>query len=248
MLVNHIKGLTKDINQHIIVIYQLERRKQMHNLVYLNNNEAVCSSLQVAEKFNKRHANVIRVIEKIISDSPTQNCVRCFKKTSYKDGQGKPRPMYEMNRDGFTFLVMGFTGKEANKWKWDYINAFNKMETILRERTTEVWLQTRQQGKLTRKSETDVIKRLVELAKEQGSEHSDKLYMTYSKLANKMAGIKKRDEATVSQLNNLSLMENIILNCIQHGIVQEKHYKDIYQDCKRRLEMFKDIAYLEVAS
>lgn len=63
-----------------------------------------------------------------------------------------------------------------------------------------------------------------------------------------MAGIKNRDEATVSQLNNLSLMENIILNCIQNGIVLEKHYKVIYQDCKRRLEVFKDIAYLEVAS
>ena len=63
-----------------------------------------------------------------------------------------------------------------------------------------------------------------------------------------MAGIKKRDEATVSQLNNLSLIENIILNCIQNGIIAEKNYKAIYQDCKRRLEMFKDIAYLETAS
>lgn len=219
----------------------------MHNLVYLNNNEAVCSSLQVAEKFNKRHAHVLEKIEKILTEEPTENSARCFKKTSYKDEQGKPRPMYQMNRDGFTFLVMGFTGKEAGKWKWDYINAFNAMEAILRERTTEAWIQTRQQGKLTRKAETDTIKQLVELAKAQGSEHSDKLYMTYSKLANKMAGIKKRDEATVTQLNNLSLMENIILNCIQYGIAQGKQYKEIYQDCKQRLETFKSIAYLDVA-
>lgn len=51
-----------------------------------------------------------------------------------------------------------------------------------------------------------------------------------------------------TQLNNLSLIENIILNCIQSGIIQGKHYKVIYQDCKRRIETFKDIAYLECAS
>ena len=220
----------------------------MNDLVYLKNDEAVCDSLLVSEKFGKQHKNVIRAIEKIISDSPAQNCARCFKKATYMDEQGKSRPMYYMNRDGFTFLVMGFTGKKANEWKWNYIHAFNTMEAILKEKSTEAWLETRQQGKLTRKAETDVIQKLVEYAKSQGSEHADMLYMTYSKLANKMAGIKNRDEATVMQLNNLSLMENIILNCIQSGIIQEKHYKDIYQDCRRRLEAFRDIAYLEMAS
>jgi len=47
------------------------------------------------------------------------------------------------------------------------------------------------------------------------------------------------------QLNNLSLAENIILHCIELGISQGKHYKEIYQDSKKRLEMFKDIAFLE---
>lgn len=220
----------------------------MNELVYLNNNEAVCDSLLVAEKFGKRHADVIEKIEKIMSEDSTENSVQCFIPSFYKDGTGKNNKMYLMNRDGFTFLVMGFTGKKANEWKWNYINAFNSMEAILRERSTEAWIETRQQGKLTRKSETDIIQKLIEYAEGQGSEHADMLYMTYSKLANKMAGIKKRDEATVTQLNNLSLIENIILNCIQNGITMEKHYKVIYQDCKRRLEAFKDIAYLEVAS
>lgn len=220
----------------------------MNELVYLNNDEAVCDSLLVADKFGKRHADVIEKIEKIISEDSTENSVQCFKRTSYQDETGKHNKMYLMNRDGFTFLVMGFTGKKANEWKWNYIHAFNTMESILREKSTEAWIETRQQGKLTRKAETDVIQKLVEYAKEQGSEHAEMLYMTYSKLANKMAGVKNRDEATVSQLNNLSLMENIILNCIQNGIVLGKNYKIIYQDCKRRLEAFKDIAYLETVS
>ena len=148
-----------------------------------------------------------------------------------------------MNRDGFSLLVMGFTGKKALEWKLKYIKAFK--EKFILERQTQAWIDSRKAGKLTRKAETDTIKKLVEYAQAQGSQHADKLYMTYSKLANKMAGVSKRDEATVAQLNNLSLMEHIILCVIDSGIVAGKHYKEIYQDCKKRLETVKDLAYLE---
>lgn len=203
----------------------------MNELVYLKNDEPVCSSLQVAEKFGKRHTHVIERIEKIIENDSTENSAQCFKASIYKDSTGKSNKMYVMNRDGFTFLVMGFTGKKANEWKWQYIKAFNQMEKFIREKQTKIWIETRKAGKLTRKAETDTIKNLVEYAKAQGSQHADKLYMTYSKLANKMAGVSKRDEATVMQLNNLSLMEHIILCVIDSGIVAGKHYKEIYQDC-----------------
>lgn len=219
----------------------------MNELVYLKNDEAVCDSLQVAEKFGKRHADVIRSIENLIENDSTQNCVQCFAKSSYKYDTGKLNKMYRMNRDGFSVLAMGFTGKKAMEWKWSYIKAFNQMENFIREKSTQTWIGTRKTGKLTRKAETDTIQKLVEYAKSQGSTHADMLYMTYSKLANKMAGISKRDEATVMQLNNLSLMENIILHVIDTGILTGKHYKEIYQDCKKRLETVKDLAFLETA-
>lgn len=126
-----------------------------------------------------------------------------------KADDGQFHRMYLMNRDGFSLLVMGFTGKKALEWKLQYIKAFNQMEKFIREKQTQTWIETRKAGKLTRKAETDTIKNLVEYAKGQGSQHADKLYMTYSKLANKMAGVSKRDEATVTQLNNLSLMEHM---------------------------------------
>lgn len=217
----------------------------MDELVYLKNNEAVCSSLQVAEKFGKRHADVIRSIENLVRDDSTQNCVQCFKCSSYKDSTGKSNKMYVMNRDGFTFLVMGFTGKKANEWKWKYIKAFNQMENIIKEKESKEWIDSRREGKLTRNAETDTIKKLVEYAKDQGSQHSEMLYMIYSKLANKMAGVSNRDKATTRQLNNLSLMEHIILCEIDSGLTAGKHYKEIYQDCKTRLETVKDLAYLE---
>lgn len=218
----------------------------MEELVFIRQESAVTDSLVVAESFGKRHKNVIQKIEQIMQDdNSAQNSAQCFKKTFYKDSSGKRNPKYLMNRDGFTFLVMGFTGKKANEWKWKYINAFNQMESFIKEKSTEAWLETRKQGVITRRAETDTIQKLVIYAKEQGSTHSDMLYLTYTKLANKIVGIKKRDSATTSQLNNLSLAEHIILNVIETDIVLNKHYKDIYQDCKKRLEQFKDIAYLE---
>lgn len=217
----------------------------MTELVTVKSDEVVCSSLEVAERFGKQHSKVIRSIEQIKADSSSQNWLQCFKASTYKDASGKRNKMYYMNRDGFAFLVMGFTGKKANEWKWKYINAFNQMEAFIKEKTTEAWIETRKAGKITRKAETDIIKQLVEYAKEQGSEHSQMLYMTYSRLANTMAGITDRESATVMQLNNMSLIENIILNQIRVGMKLGMHYKDIYKDCKRQIELFKDVAYLQ---
>lgn len=154
----------------------------MNELVYLKNDEPVCSSLQVAEKFGKRHTHVIERIEKIIENDSTENSAQCFKASIYKDSTGKSNKMYVMNRDGFTFLVMGFTGKKANEWKWQYIKAFNQMEKFIREKQTKIWIETRKAGKLTRKAETDTIKNLVEYAKAQGSQHADKLYILHSSM------------------------------------------------------------------
>lgn len=113
------------------------------------------------------------------------------------------------------------------------------------EHNTSLWIEQRTQGKLIRNKETGVIKQLIQYAKEQGSTNADMLYMTYSKLANKMAGISDRDLATFQQLSELSFIENIILNQIRVGMEKNQHYKEIYKDCKRQIELFKDIAYLE---
>lgn len=144
----------------------------MNELVYLKNDEAVCSSLQVAEKFEKRHDNVMRSIEGLLKNEETH---KMFKKSSYMEEQNNQRyPMYLMNRDGFSLLVMGFTGKKALEWKLQYIKAFNQMERFIREKETQAWIDSRKTGKLTRKAETDTIKKLVEYAKAQGSQHADK--------------------------------------------------------------------------
>ena len=211
----------------------------MIDLVYLKNDQAVCSSLTVAEHFEKQHKNVIRAIENIMEGmAEIEQTPTLFKKTFYIEKQnGQRYPMYPMNRDGFALLVMGFTGKEALKWKLQYIKAFNAMEHLLMEKSTAVYAECRLYGKLTREAETAVIRDLVEYARAQGSRHPEKLYLIYSRLANRTVGIKNRELATIEQLSMLNFMENVILNRISLGMMENKPYKEIYADCKKHTEV-----------
>lgn len=104
-----------------------EQNKEV--LVKVENNQIVTDSRSVAEHFGKEHAKVIRSIEGIISETPKMASQKMFYETTYKvDGNSKSYKMYLMNRDGFSLLVMGFTGAKALNWKLKYIEAFNMME------------------------------------------------------------------------------------------------------------------------
>lgn len=93
------------------------------------NGEPVASSRQIADSFEKRHDHVMRDIDTIKKDVP--NFGEMFFETEAPDSYGRPQRTYLMNRDGFTLLAMGFTGKAALEWKLKYIAAFNQMEKKL---------------------------------------------------------------------------------------------------------------------
>ena len=95
------------------------------------NGEPVASSREIAKRFGKEHKDVLKAINNLTA----QNCAvtQMFFKSEYTAGTGKKYPMYLMNRDGFSLLAMGFTGKEAVQWKLKYIAAFNTMEQQLAE-------------------------------------------------------------------------------------------------------------------
>lgn len=215
----------------------------MDELITIRKDQAVTSSLQIAETFGRRHDRVLRAIENLLVNVPKNGEVE-FQKSTYVDAKGEERTIYFMNRDAFSLLVMGFTGKNAIEWKLKYISAFNAMEKLLAEKHTSAWIESRKQGKITRRNETDVIKELVEYAKAQGSTHSDMLYMTYTRLVNRIIGVKNRDNASILQINNLTLAEHIVLNTIRNGMAAGRAYKEIYQDSKTQLEAFSEIAFL----
>ncbi|EAJ1438367.1 Rha family transcriptional regulator [Campylobacter coli] len=118
------------INNHVVKFEQ-------------QNHRVFCTSMDIARVFEKRHDNVLKAIRNIIIDlkaigtsNDIQNfaeVVRISKTTNPKNGKlvNRKIPMYNLTRDGFSLLAMGFTGKKAMKWKMSFLNAFNQMERSL---------------------------------------------------------------------------------------------------------------------
>lgn len=106
----------------------------MQNLINIENKDGklLVSSREVAENFGKEHKNVLRDLEKLIS-SKLSSLNGLIIKNEYKDILNRTQKEYLLTRDGFSLLVMGFTGKKALDWKLRYIDAFNKMEQHIKE-------------------------------------------------------------------------------------------------------------------
>lgn len=94
----------------------------------------VTTSRMVAKVFEKEHRNVLRDIENL--DCSKSFTVLNFERSTYKDKSGKKNPEYILTKDGFTFLVMGYRGKKAAKFKEAYIQKFNEMEAFIKSLET----------------------------------------------------------------------------------------------------------------
>lgn len=103
----------------------------MNELVIMADEQAVTSTTSVAENFEREHHDVIKSVEKLKEDVGTFSDM--FYHTKELDSYGRGRKVYLMNRDGFTLLAMGFTGRKATKFKLEYIKAFNRMENYINQ-------------------------------------------------------------------------------------------------------------------
>lgn len=104
----------------------------MKELVIMKDKQAVTSSVQIADSFDKEHYDVIKTINRLEED--VGSFTEMFLEATETDSYGRPRRVFYMNRDGFTLLAMGFTGKKALEFKLQYIKAFNEMEKQLQNR------------------------------------------------------------------------------------------------------------------
>lgn len=100
--------------------------------IIIHDADIRTTSLKVAEAFGKRHDDVLRKLKNM--ECSEDFTARNFAVSEYQDATGRKLPCFEMTKDGFMFLVMGFTGKQAAQIKEAYINAFNVMAAQLAER------------------------------------------------------------------------------------------------------------------
>ena len=221
----------------------------MKELVFLQNEQALTTSLKVAEVFEKEHFNVVRDIEKLIKDCEEMASERqtpklkdgvntpMFQKSFYQAEEGgRKYPMYLMNRDGFTLLAMGFTGKKALQFKLKYIQAFNAMEQALIKILTEHKILRDSTKKGYRKLTDSIKANVIPVARANGSKTEDKFfYINGANALNSAVGCPpySRDDLSVTQLNMLDQLQDI-------AALEYKQAAKMFHDVKQINSYVKD--------
>lgn len=164
----------------------------------INKQETtVVTSLDVAETFGKLHKDVLESIRSLKDDLSTAEFSALFYEAEYKASNGKSNPMYYMNRDGFTLLVMGYTGEKAMKFKLAYIKQFNSMEQALIGKIRE-----REKGIAVRQALTKAIQQSNEDERMHGHAYSIYTDVIYKSIFGKNAS-QLREEYGISKKDSL---------------------------------------------
>lgn len=195
-----------------------------------NEEQLTTTSRIVAEVFDKEHSDVIKSIENLkegIGKSSDTYFILLNKKNEQNKQYYKE---YELTRDGYSLLVMGFTGEKALKFKLDFINAFNSMEQELKRiyEERQQWNIEREKGKLVRHILTDTIKMKVAESPNKKFMYPNYTKLIYKVLFNKsfdelkkMYNIKPkeslRDYISSEELKELEQMEMLISSLINLG-------------------------------
>lgn len=156
---------------------------------------AVCTSMDVAETFGKAHDKVMRDIREL-GCSPEFNAAN-FGDIYYMDSMNRKQKAYVMTRDGFTILVMGYTGDLAMKFKEAYIRQFNAMESALLGKRIE-----REKGVAVRQALTKALQQSAENERMHGHAYSNYTNCIYKVLFGKNA-TQLRDEFNIGKTDSL---------------------------------------------
>lgn len=188
----------------------------------IGREERPCvTSLDVAQTFGKRHDNVLRDVQTL--DCSNEFRLLNFEESKYINAQGHNQPMVIMTRDGFTLLVMGYTGALAMKFKEAYIKQFNAMESVLRGKLIE-----REKGIAVRQALTKALQQSTEDERMHGHAYSNYTNCIYKVLFGKSAaqlradyGIGKtdnlRDFFSQEDLNAIQYMEHLVSGLVGCG-------------------------------
>jgi phage regulator Rha-like protein len=220
----------------------------MNELVVVKGNELFTDSMVISEGACIEHESVMRMIDKYNSRLSRLGKIRFTDLKSGNSQGGRPTRIAELNEPQSTFLLTLLKNTEpVVDFKFKLTQEFFRMRQFIIERQSSEWQQARLTGKQVRKDETDIIlTKLIPLAEFQGSQNAGKLYMTYSKLVNSTLGIEagKRDNLPLSYIDAIKFLERAIENIISIEVDKGTHYKEIYQVCKVKCQIIKDLAFL----
>jgi len=226
-------------------------------LVEFKRNEIYCDTGVIARKFGMQHAKVSQAMKTLIPKLDDFRVTGFHPKFEIEDREyrGKKYKAYLLNRDCFILLGMRFDTKKARQWQGKFIAAFNAMEQHIliadKNATDPKWLIQREQGKLARLEETDVIKEFVDYATNQGSKSAKFYYKHITNATYKALGLmaqskpKLRDTMNLYEISELLLAERLAKKSLKKYMTIGRHYKDIYNSVKEDILSFGSVLRLK---
>lgn len=181
----------------------------------------VVTSLDIAETFGKDHKNILKDIRELECSEEFGRLN--FEQTSYTDSFNRRQPMYYITRDGFTLLVMGYTGEKAMRFKEAYIKQFNAMERALIGKIKE-----REKGIAVRQALTKALQQSNENERMHGHSYSTYTNLIYKSIFGKDAkhlreeyGISKQEELrdffNPEELQQVQKAEMLVSSLVEYG-------------------------------
>lgn len=216
-------------------------------LIFEERGKFWTTSMDVAEKFDRRHTHVLESIQGM-------GCSEGFSQTNYrlrdyKDSRGKTQKGYDITRDGLTMLAMGFTNKESFVWKEKYIKAFNRLEKMatqaLQMRTAPERIPHRRENLMQNKAFNEAVEEFVKYVEGKSSLPS-RYYMIFNNMVNhalfdfpkKLKDIP--DKLSIAQLNFSNTAKQVVAGEIKKGLNAIEDYEAIKKTCKERVLKIAD--------
>lgn len=225
----------------------------MGELVQIKNNELLTNTLVIAKGMELNHRAVMSLVNKY-SDRLEGRGVLTFEMSKPIKGENNGRPVKYaiVNESQFLFLATLMRNSEKvldfkDQLTKEFVRQRKMIARLLSQRQNAEWIEKREQGKLARRAETDVIQKFVEYAKKQGSVHADKYYTLLSSMENKALFVitekfpNLRNILDGMQLSIIASADIAVSRALKEGMEQGLPYRDIYQLAKDRLEQFSEI-------
>lgn len=230
----------------------------MNELVIRSVKENI-TSLELLELINKfreeegnktrlEHSDLLKMIRK---EFKKQIGAGKISPTSYIDIWNRKQPKFDLTLKQALRLLTK-ESVEVREKVFEYIEKLEKqneqLKIMLLNRQNSEWLLTRKQGKITRRKETDAIAELIPYAKSQGSKNADKLYIVYSKLVNRLAGIENgtREMADIETLLYIKKLEDLFSKVMIERMSMDVFYKKIYEECKELGLQMMNFMHLDI--
>ena len=195
----------------------------------VKNEHIFASSVEIAQKFGKRHWIVIRAIEKLVASGRFTE--HNFVSSKYQDSTGRNLPFYMMDRHGFSILVMGFTGNAALDWKIKYDRAFEKMATELMNQ------QVARIDYLPGYHDLhEIVDKQAAVAAAKGSRLTRRLaHINTNKMLNKCMGISSGQRSSLSSMGRsaISMAQTIANAAIKNDLESGGDHKTSYAAAKK---------------